>query len=78
MDRLTRRRKLAAFLLDHAGEWISRNRIAQVAGEGGYRQRLSELRAEGFRIECDRIWAPKLKVMLTAYRYTRPTRSKAA
>jgi hypothetical protein len=72
------RLRLAKFLMDRPDRWIARAEIAKVGGVAGYRQRISELRDQGFGIECHR---ERTASGLTAswYRYQAPkVKGKAA
>jgi hypothetical protein len=53
-------RRLLKLLEAHSGEWVSRFELMGL-GIVGYRQRIRELRAAGFRIENKRGYAGKLR-----------------
>jgi hypothetical protein len=72
------RLRLAKFLMDRRRRWIPRAEVAKVGGVAGYRQRISELRDQGFAIECQRERTAS-GLTLTWYRYQAPkVKGKAA
>lgn len=48
--------KLAAYFVKHAGEWLTMEQLAAVAGIGGWRTRLNEIIREGMPIEKRARW----------------------